>query len=119
VAAQKLAEALKLAEQLGGTSVVLNGDDLVGAVLDYARRNNVTQIVVGKSHRKGWRAWFHRSLAPELLKAQNGAALHVITEVTTGSGAASDFRHAADGERLARPSRRDRHGRSRRSASPS
>ena len=79
-----LAEALKLAEQLGGASVVLNGDDLVGAVLDYARRNNVTQIVVGKSHRKGWRAWFRPSLAPELLKAQNGAALHIITEVTTG-----------------------------------
>jgi two-component system sensor histidine kinase KdpD len=67
-----LAEALKLAEQLGG------------AMLDYARRNNVTQIVVGKSHRKGWRAWFRPSLAPELLKAQNGAALHIITEVTTG-----------------------------------
>ncbi|MGM9306920.1 hypothetical protein ACTAK1_28685, partial [Klebsiella pneumoniae] len=53
-------------------------------VLDYARRNNVTQIVVGKSHRKGWRAWFRRSLAPELLKAQNGAALHIVTEVVSG-----------------------------------
>ena len=80
-----LAEALKLAEQLGGASVVLNGDDLVGAVLDYARRNNVTQIVVGKSHRRGWRSWFRPSLAPELLKAQNGAALHIITEVTVGA----------------------------------
>ncbi|WP_332681335.1 sensor histidine kinase KdpD [Bosea sp. (in: a-proteobacteria)] len=79
-----LVEALKLAEQLGGASVVLNGDDLVGAVLEYARRNNVTQIVVGKSHRRGWRALLHRSLAPELLKAQNGAALHIITETAAG-----------------------------------
>ncbi len=92
-----LAEALKLAEQLGGASVVLNGDDLVGAVLEYARRNNVTQIVVGKSHRRGWRAWFHRSLAPELLKAQNGAALHIITEISAAPAAPPPLAPAESG----------------------
>lgn len=81
---RSLSEALKLAEQLGGASVVLTGDDLVATVLEYARRNNMTQIVVGKSHRRGWRAWFHRSLAPALLKAQSGAALHIITEAAPG-----------------------------------
>ncbi|RDJ24247.1 sensor histidine kinase KdpD [Bosea caraganae] len=86
---RSLSEALKLAEQLGGANVVLTGDDLVATVLEYARRNNVTQIVVGKSHRKGWRAWFHKSLAPALLKEQSGAALHIITEVATGPGASS------------------------------
>ncbi|CAN7257989.1 sensor histidine kinase KdpD [Bosea sp. LjRoot9] len=80
---QRLAEALKLAEQLGAANVVLTSDDLVASVLEYARRNNVTQIVVGKSHRKGWRAWFHRSLAPALLEAQNGAALHIITDIAS------------------------------------
>lgn len=84
---KSLAEALKLAEQLGANTVVLTGDDLVATVLDYARRNNVTQIVVGKSHRRGWRAWFRRSLAPALLEAQSGAALHIITEMATGPAA--------------------------------
>lgn len=92
-----LSEALKLAEQLGGAGVVLNGDDLVGTVLDYARRNNVTQIVVGKSHRKGWRAWLRPSLAPELLKAQNGAALHIVTEVAAGPPSAAPLATAASG----------------------
>ncbi len=32
--------------------MVLTGDDLVATVLDYARRNNVTQIVIGKSRRR-------------------------------------------------------------------
>ncbi|MBU7588340.1 MAG: histidine kinase, partial [Sphingopyxis terrae] len=45
----RLNEALKLAEQLGAATVVLTGDDLVAGVLNYARLNNVTQIVVGKS----------------------------------------------------------------------
>lgn len=84
---RNLWEALKLAEQLGAATVVLTGDDLVATVLDYARRNNVTQIVVGKSHRRGWRAWFHRSLAPALLKEQSGAALHIITETASGPAA--------------------------------
>ncbi|NBB16865.1 DUF4118 domain-containing protein [Caulobacter sp. SLTY] len=80
VGGQRLNEALKLAEQLGGSTVVLNGEDLVSAVLDYARRNNVTQIVVGKSRRSRWRGLFGRSLAPALLEEAAGAALHVVTE---------------------------------------
>lgn len=84
----KLNEALKLAEQLGGSTVVLNGDDLVTAVLDYARRNNVTQIVVGKSLRSKWRSLFGRSLAPALLEEAAGAALHVITEAGADNHAA-------------------------------
>lgn len=76
----KLNEALKLAEQLGGSTVVLTGDDLVAVVLDHARRNNITQIVVGKSRRSRWRSLFGRSLAPALLDSAAGAALHVVTE---------------------------------------
>ncbi|HEX3887918.1 MAG TPA: sensor histidine kinase KdpD [Phenylobacterium sp.] len=77
-AAQKLREALKLAEQLGGATVSLTGDDLVDAVLDYARRNNLTQIVVGKTRHR--RRPFQRHLIGALLTEANGAAVHVITE---------------------------------------
>jgi two-component system, OmpR family, sensor histidine kinase KdpD len=82
-AAQKLREALKLAEQLGGATVVLTGDDLVHGVLDYARRNNVTQIVVAKTRR---RRPFRANLIDALLAETSGAALHVITE-SSESGA--------------------------------
>ncbi|MBW8812550.1 MAG: sensor histidine kinase KdpD [Caulobacterales bacterium] len=78
VGTQKLREALKLAEQLGGSIVTLTGDDLVTAALDYARRNNTTQIVVGKTRRR--RLPFRRNLIAALLEEASGAALHVITE---------------------------------------
>jgi len=78
IAAQRLREALKLAEQLGGSTVILTGDDLVVSVLDYARRNNMTQIVVGKSRRR--RPPFRRSLIRALLDESSGAALHIVTE---------------------------------------
>jgi two-component system sensor histidine kinase KdpD len=78
-AGRKVAEALKLAEQLGGASVVLNGDDVPETVLAYARRNNVTQIVMGKSQDDFWRVLAGRSLAMALLRGSGGAALHFVS----------------------------------------
>jgi two-component system sensor histidine kinase KdpD len=78
--AAKINAAIKLAEQLGGANVVLTGDDLVGSLLDYARQNNVTQIVVGKSGPSRWRALFGLALIPALAEQVTGAALHIITE---------------------------------------
>lgn len=90
----RLNEALKLAEQLGGSTVVLTGDDLVQAVLDHARRNNITQIVVGKSRRSRWRSLFGRSLAPALLEEAAGAALHIITDAAADGRTAPPARQA-------------------------
>jgi two-component system sensor histidine kinase KdpD len=78
VSARRLTEALKLAEQLGGSSVVLTGDDLPETVLAFAGRNNVTQIVIGKSKETFWRLLVGRSLSQALLKRASGAALHFV-----------------------------------------
>jgi two-component system sensor histidine kinase KdpD len=79
-AATRLSEALKLAEQLGGATLVLTEDDLPGAVLNYARRNNVTQIVLGKSKSRFWRTLAGRSLGHVLLLRSGGAAVHFVSE---------------------------------------
>ena len=42
-------EALRLAERLGAEPVLLPGQDVAGAIIDYARANNVTHIIAGKS----------------------------------------------------------------------
>jgi len=78
--AGRLNAAFKLAEQLGGACVVLTGDDLIATVLEYARQNNVTQLVVGKSKVARWRALMGRALIPALAERVTGAALHIITE---------------------------------------
>lgn len=85
-AGARLNAALKLAEQLGARTVVLTGDDLVRVTLDFAGRENITQLVVGRSRRApSWLPW-RRALIPELLRHARGAALHVVTE--TGGEAA-------------------------------
>jgi len=78
--AGKLSDALKLAEQLGGRTVVLSGDDVVRAVMDHAHQNNVTQIVLAKGRDSRLSEWLGRSLAAELLRQARGVAVHVITD---------------------------------------
>lgn len=50
----RIAQAMRLAEQLGGEPLVLQGDDVVDEVLALARERNVTQIVVGRPKRRFW-----------------------------------------------------------------
>ncbi|HEX7761530.1 MAG TPA: DUF4118 domain-containing protein, partial [Caulobacteraceae bacterium] len=80
LAGGQLADALKLAEQLGGSTVSLSGDDLVRTVLSYAARNHVTQIVIGKPSGGRWRELTNRSLATALVRQARGVALHVVTD---------------------------------------
>jgi two-component system sensor histidine kinase KdpD len=51
----RISEALRLAQQLGGETALLQGDDVVSTVLDYARERNATQIVVGRARPRRWR----------------------------------------------------------------
>ena len=49
---------IRLAERLGAEIVTLTGEDVVAETLDYAKRRNVTKIVIGKSEpvKKRWRS---------------------------------------------------------------
>nr|WP_312052756.1 sensor histidine kinase KdpD [Brevundimonas diminuta] len=78
--AGKLSDALKLAEQLGGRTVVLSGDDVVRAIMDHAHNNHVTQIVLAKGRDSRLSEWLGRSLAGELLRQARGVAIHVVTD---------------------------------------
>ncbi len=84
-AARHTASALKLAEQLGGSVVTVSADNMLDTVLQYASRNNITQIVIGRSRDGAGlsskaRALLGRSLTHALLEQTNGAALHIITD---------------------------------------
>jgi two-component system sensor histidine kinase KdpD len=78
--AASLSGALALAGQLGASTVSLTGDDLVAAILDYAHRNHVTQIVIGKPRGGRLREMLGRSLSSALIRRAGGVALHVVTD---------------------------------------
>ena len=58
--ADRVAQTLHLAEELGAETSTISGTHLVDELLDYARRRNVTKIVVGKPQRPRWQEWLQR-----------------------------------------------------------
>ncbi|MEO6299482.1 MAG: sensor histidine kinase KdpD [Paracoccaceae bacterium] len=75
-----IAEAMALAERLHGHVERLSGEDLPGEILTYARRNNITQVFVGRTHSKWWREVLRRSLVGELIRRADGVAIHIVSE---------------------------------------
>ncbi|WP_347710442.1 sensor histidine kinase KdpD [Niveispirillum sp. BGYR6] len=59
-------QAFRLTQQLGGEIAALTGDDITGELLGWARANNVSQIVLGRTRRT--RRLFGRSLTGDMLK---------------------------------------------------
>lgn len=65
----RLAAHLALARSLGGEVVSIASDDTGAAILDVARRENVTQIIAGKPlHLSWWRRIVGRSIADRLAR---------------------------------------------------
>ena len=85
-------KTLKLAEDLGAETATLAARDVVEAVLDYARRNNLGRIVVGRSTRLRARWLRQQTLCQRL-----GAKAPDIDLVTIARGKPA-VRHATSGE---------------------
>jgi two-component system, OmpR family, sensor histidine kinase KdpD len=75
---QKIAQHLRLAEQLGAETHTLVGDDVAQTILDYARSRNVTQIVVGKTSVPWWRRYLTGSVVDKLLENSGAIDVYVI-----------------------------------------
>jgi len=74
----RVADAMALAERLGGQTHRLSGPDSVEQALKLARRENVTQIIVGKGRGARWRAPWRRSFAEDLARRAQGVEVHVV-----------------------------------------
>lgn len=72
-------KAMRLAQKLGATTVKLDAKDMVADVLAYAKRNNITQIVIGRSKPAAMNAWFRDSFSGRLIAEASGLAVTVIT----------------------------------------
>src|SRR3546814_17360807 len=54
-------QALRLAEQLGGDTAILHGNDITAEILAFARSRNVSQIVIGRTRRSRRSRLFRRT----------------------------------------------------------
>jgi two-component system, OmpR family, sensor histidine kinase KdpD len=75
----RLEANLRLAESLGATVVRLSGNDVAGPLLNYARRHNVTRLIIGKPTHARLRDRLRGSLLDDVVRASGDIDVHVIS----------------------------------------
>jgi two-component system sensor histidine kinase KdpD len=77
----QLERTIRLAEQLGAETVTVSGVDAADEVVLYARRRNVTHIVVGKPLGRGWRDLVRGSFVDRVIRSATGIDVVVVSGV--------------------------------------
>jgi two-component system, OmpR family, sensor histidine kinase KdpD len=80
----RIADTLRLAERLGGETVTVPGRDIVESVVEHARANNVTHIVIAKSRHSRWAEFVRGSVAHDLIRQAGDISVHVIAGDSAG-----------------------------------
>jgi two-component system, OmpR family, sensor histidine kinase KdpD len=76
----RLAASRELVEQVGGRFDEVLGRSVPDALLDIARAENVTQIVLGASDRSRWRELTSGSIVNEVIRGSGPIDVHVISQ---------------------------------------
>ncbi len=76
---ERVGKTLQLAEELGARTRTLTGRSFPETVLAYARKHNVTKIVIGKPVRPRWREWIGGSVVDQLIYASGDIDVYVIS----------------------------------------
>ena len=77
---KQIDDVMRLARRLGGETARLTAQNLPAELLRYARRENITQIVLGRSSATWLARLRGRSLSDEVLRQARDIAVHVVTE---------------------------------------
>ena len=75
----RLAETLRLAEQLGAETVTLTGERISEEILTHARTRNVSKIVLGKSADPRWKRIVTSSIVDALVRGSRGIDVYITT----------------------------------------
>jgi two-component system sensor histidine kinase KdpD len=68
---------IDMARELGAEVVRLRGEDVVATILDFAKSNGVSHLIVGRSAQPWWRRAFRRDVVQRLVDESTGIDLHI------------------------------------------
>ena len=75
----RVSDTLRLAQRLGAEAVTLPGRNIAETILAYARRKNVTHILIGKSERSRWFELLHGSIVRDLMQASGSISVTAVS----------------------------------------
>jgi two-component system sensor histidine kinase KdpD len=75
----RVTQTLRLAEQLGAETLTLSGHNVTEEIVAYARKQNVTKIVVGKPIHSTWRDLLFGSVLNSLVRRSGAIDVYAIS----------------------------------------
>ena len=79
VSAPQMGKVRELALSLGATVHTVVGDDVPSALLDFARDENATQLVIGTSRRSRWARIFDEGIGALVVQQSGKIDVHMVT----------------------------------------
>ena len=98
----RLDEHRRLLEDLGGEFHEAGGSDVAAALVDFARAENATQLVLGASRRSRWEELVRGSVINRVVRLSGAIDVHVITPPGDEAPAPQAPSPARQGELVAR-----------------
>jgi two-component system sensor histidine kinase KdpD len=75
---ERLMNMLRLAEQLGAKTATIQGRSVAAAITEYASKNNITKILVGKPADNGWRGLLGRSVVSQIIRQSEPVDVYLV-----------------------------------------
>ena len=75
----QVSRTLQLAEKLGANAATVFGLNVANTAIDYARRHNVTRIIIGKTLRPRWQEFVFGSVVDQLIHNSGTIDVYVIS----------------------------------------
>ena len=76
--AVRVANAMTMAQQLGGVALPFKGSDVVSTIEAFVREYDITHIVMGRSQQPWYRRWFGQSVLDRLLQTVRGVEVVLV-----------------------------------------
>ena len=80
-----LLDNINLAGDLGAETVWLKSDDVVKAVLEFAREKSVSKIMIGRSRQPIWRRWLQRDVPMRLIAHGRDLDIEIVADEDTAT----------------------------------
>ncbi|ORW31929.1 histidine kinase [Mycobacterium paraense] len=76
---RRMTKVRELANSLDASLHTVVGDDVPTALLDFARENNATQLVIGTSRRSRWARIFEEGIGSAIVQRSGKIDVHIVT----------------------------------------
>jgi len=77
---KNLSDNIELAKELGAEFISTADEDVVKAIIRTAKKENVTDIIIGKSKRKGLNRLFSKDIVRKLIEESGNIDIYVVSE---------------------------------------